>query len=185
MHFTRGFFGAILAIALLGLAGCSSFRVTTDFDPQANFEPLRNYAWLENVRKPSDDPRLHNSLVDSRVRAAVDRELATKGYAKTPASSADFLVTYYLGLETKIDVHTIHSGYGYGYRGYHGRVGSETVVDQYEEGSLLLDILDPRGTELLWRGTASARVRKSSTPEKREERINAAVAAIFAKFPPQ
>ena len=110
MHFTRGFFGAILAIALLGLAGCSSFRVTTDFDPQANFEPLRNYAWLENVRKPSDDPRLHNSLVDSRVRAAVDRELATKGYSKTPASSADFLVTYYLGLETKIDVHTIHSG---------------------------------------------------------------------------
>jgi hypothetical protein len=176
----------MLAIGLVtGLAGCSNIRVTTDFDPQTNFQPLRSYAWLANVRTPSDDPRLHNSLVDTRVRAAVDREFAAKGYSKTQASSADFLVTYYLGLETKIDVHTIHSGYGYGYRGYRGRVGTETMVDQYEEGSILLDILDPAGKELLWRGTASARVSRSSNPEKRENRINVAVAEILAKFPPQ
>ena len=187
MDRTRGFSGALALMGglLLVLPGCSTFRVTTDYDPEANFQELKSYAWLAKIRKPSDDPRLHNSLVDGRVRAAVDRELAAKGYSKAGTSSADFLVTYYLGLEKKINIHTIHSSYGYGYRGWYGGYGGATLVDQYEEGSLLLDILDSEGGDLLWRGTARARVRSSNSPEERQRRINNAVAEILSRFPPQ
>ncbi len=189
MDCTRGFSGVSILVTcglLLGLAvGCSSFRVTTDFDPQTNFQQLQGYAWLATVRKPSDDPRLHNSLVDGRVRAAVDSELASKGYSKTSASSATFLVTYYLSLQNKIDVQTIYSSYGYGHRGWSQSVATDTYVTEYEEGTLLLDILDSKGGDLLWRGSASARVRESSSPEEREARIRDAVAAILEKFPPQ
>jgi len=183
---TRNFPAWLLVTGLLlGLTACSSIQVTTDYDPQTNFTALRSYAWLANARKPSDDPRLHNSLVDARVRAAVDRELAAKGYSKTEPASANLLITYYLGLESKIDVHTIHSSYGYGYRGWYGGMGTETMVDQYDEGSIILDVLDPQGSDLLWRGTGSARVSTSNSPEERENRINQAVSKILASFPPQ
>ena len=185
MHRTRNFSAVWIASGLLSFVACSGIQVTTDYDPQTQFGDLKSYAWLANARKPSDDPRLHNSLVDGRVREAVDRELAAKGYTKTGASSANFLVTYYLGLESKIDIHTIHSSYGYGYRGWYGGMGTETMVDQYDEGSLILDVLDPKGSDLLWRGTGSARVSTSNTPEKREQRINDAVAKILATFPSQ
>jgi hypothetical protein len=187
MKCTRNF-SVVMSVAtglLMGIGACSSIQVTSDYDPQTNFGALRSYAWLANARQPGDDPRLHNSLVDARVRTAVDDVLATKGYRKTAATSANFLVTYYLGLENKIDVHTIHSSYGYGYRGWYGGYGTETMVDQYDEGSIILDVLDPKGSDLLWRGTGSARVSTSNTPEEREKRINEAVAKILASFPPQ
>lgn len=186
MDRTRGIAGISLALTCfaVSLVGCSTFRVSTDYDPQTDFQQLQGYSWLATVRQPGDDPRLHNSLVDARVRAAVDRELAAKGYSKAGGSSGNFVVTYYLGLQDKIDVRTIHTGYGYGYGSWYHGTGRETMVDQYEEGTLLLDILDAEGGDLLWRGSASARVSESSSPEEREKRIQDAVAAILAEFPP-
>ena len=39
----------------------------------------------------------------ARVRGAVDRTLGERGFEKVAEADADFLVTYYLGLETRID----------------------------------------------------------------------------------
>ena len=94
-------------------------------------------------------------------------------------------MTYYVDLESKIDVQTIHRSYGYGYRGRGGVYGTETVVTEYEEGTLLIDIIDASGNGLLWRGSGSTRLSGSATPEKRKERVNTAVAKILEQFPPQ
>jgi hypothetical protein len=74
---------------------------------------------------------------------------------------------------------------GYGYRHWYGGIGTETRVTQCNEGRLVLDILNTKGNDLLWRGSARSRVSESSTPEKREAKINDAVAQILAKFLPQ
>jgi len=58
-------------------------------------------------------------------------------------------------------------------------------VYQYEEGSLVLDVIDPAQSELVWRGTASKAIDRSWTPEERETEVREAVRALLAEFPPK
>jgi hypothetical protein len=55
---------------------------------------------------------------------------------------------------------------------------------QYEEGSLILDFVDPQTKQLIWRGSAKAEVDDVKTPEKREALIDEAVQKILKNFPP-
>ena len=179
--------GLGLGLVLVASIGCQSISVSTDWDTSHDFSQYKSYAWLpEPPDQTAESARLHNALIDSRVREAVNSQLASKGYRYSSIEGADLLVTYYLGLESKIDVDTIYSSYGYGYRGWYGApAGPQTVVRQYEEGSLLLDFLEPKSRALLWRGSASTRVGGNSNPEKSRKTINAAVEKILKKFPPE
>lgn len=179
---------AILSALALCLVGCSNLQVTTDFDPDVDFSNVRSYAWLDQ-RSGVEGENNPNSLLDRRVRGAVDAELLARGLAIADRQSADVLVSYHIGVEKKLDVNTIHSGYGYG-SGWYGSRGrtyagySETYVREYEEGTLLIDLIDPARNELIWRGSGQARVQQASTPEEREKRVREVVGKVLAGFPP-
>jgi hypothetical protein len=177
----------VASLLILGVAlgvGCSGVSVVTDFDPDVEFTGFKKYAWLPDER-PGGDPRLHNDLIDAVVRRSVDGSLAERGFEKVPLASADFLVTYYLGLETRIDVRTVHSSFRYSRRGWSGSVGTDTRVRQYERGTLLIDVLDPSSRRLVWRGSADSRVSSRSDPARRDQQIDDAVRRILDRFPPQ
>jgi hypothetical protein len=55
----------------------------------------------------------------------------------------------------------------------------------YDEGTLLIDVLEPGSQRLLWRGVGRAEVHRISDPAKREERLREAVAKILERFPPE
>ena len=158
---------------------------------QLHFTKIRSYAWLDERSGVEGDRNDVSGLLDQRIRRAIDAELLGKGLANLERASADVLVSYHLGVEKKPDVRTIHSGYGYGggwHRGYgrYGRygAGSEIYVSEYEEGTFLIDLIEPSKKELIWRGSGQARVRRSSSPEDREERIREVVAKVLATYPP-
>lgn len=175
------------ALCALTLA-CSGIAVDHDYDPSADFASLQTWAWLPHAGK-SGDPRLDNALLDSRIRAAVESELAAKGYTRASSGKPDFQVTYHVSVEGKLDVDTVYRDYP---RGGYGRVGyrrggwgyTETRVREYDEGTLLIDVLHAGSGALLWRGSGVATVQEESTPEKRTKRINAAVKKILERFPP-
>lgn len=173
----------ILPIAL-ALAGCSQITVRADHDPSANFGALHTYAWRPEPQQGVADPRFDSTLIDKRVRAAIDRVLASKGYrAAAPGTTADFLVGYHAVVRQKTSAQTINRWYGYRLGGWHG--GPQTYVHDYEEGTLLIDVIDPATMELLWRGSGTGVVDPKASPEKREQRINDAVERILADFPPR
>jgi hypothetical protein len=177
-----------LAIASIAASfACSGIRVTTDYDPKADFSHVRSYAWIDERSGVEGDRADVTSLLDRRVRSAIDAELQHKGIALVDKSAAKVLVSYHLGVETKLDVNTINTGYGgYGYRGYgrYGGISSTTTVSEYQEGTLLIDVIDPAAKQLVWRGSGQARIRQRSTPEERKARIDEAVKEILEKFPP-
>ena len=76
-------------------------------------------------------------------------------------TSADFLVNHHVGIETGFDVRTVHSMHRYGRAGWRGGSVGHTVVTEYERGTLLVDILHAPERRLVWRGTASARLRQN------------------------
>lgn len=57
-------------------------------------------------------------------------------------------------------------------------------IYEYEEGSLILDFVDPKTKNLIWRGSGKAQVDSAMTPESRDKLINEAVAKILKNFPP-
>ncbi len=58
------------------------------------------------------------------------------------------------------------------------------MVTEYDEGTLILDVIDGESRELAWRGVAQAKISRNSSPDQRGRKINEAVSKIFANFPP-
>jgi hypothetical protein len=192
MNYRLAYFSlpSIMAIMLLGLTGCSTMTSHADWDTSANFRTLKTYAWAPGQQPRTGDPRIdNNSFLDQRVRQAVDNTLTTRGYLKTN-SNPDFWVSYQAAIEEKLSATTMPA-YGYltpyGSDLYDYSAWSEdaTMITQYDEGSLIIDVADAKTKKLIWRGTVSDVVDPAKSPEKRQQKINKAVAQAFENFPPQ
>lgn len=173
----------LYVLAPLFVGACASIAVNTDFDPATDFGAYHTYRWVPEPQRATGDVRIdRNPLLDRRVRAAVERHLTAKGFEKRESGEVDFLVAYHASLEGKMDVTTMDRYYGYRRRGV---LVQETMVREYDQGTLVLDIVDARTNELTWRGTAQAEVTGADTPEERTAKIDKAVEKTLAAFPPR
>jgi hypothetical protein len=184
----------VLALAST-VFGCSTMEISYDFDPKANFSGLKTYAWIKKAQKLTGDPRIDgNTILATRIHDAVDAGLAARGFKKA-TSDPDFLVAYHVSLDKRQSVQTLNNYYGYGpgwgygygasYRPGGWAGAPESYVYEYEEGTLILDIVDAKNKELIWRGSAQDEVHFKSTPEKAQAQINEAVDKMLEKFPPK
>jgi hypothetical protein len=179
---------AATAAIALSLAACSGISVRSDYNPQADFSKYTTYAWLPAPQ--TGNPRTDNAIIEGRIKSGVDAALAAKGYKLGTEANANFWVGYHLNIEGQMDVTTVNSYYGYGWgRGYYGGYGAvgypSTSVRYYDQGTLLIDVVDAQAKELVWRGTGEAEVRPDMRPEDRERRLNEAIAKILERFPPK
>lgn len=182
---TRTLLSFLAAIGLV-LPGCSGLRVTSDFDPAVDFSKYGSYAWLPRP-DPTKDPEAarRDGLLIQRIERAVDADLSTKGMRRVePDASPSLLVTEHISVEQKLQVNTTTYGYGYGRWGYYGGGYSDTYVDQYEEGTLVLDFIDAESKQLVWRGSVQTRLRDEKTPDERDRRVREVVQAILDRYPP-
>jgi hypothetical protein len=53
----------------------------------------------------------------------------------------------------------------------------------YREGSLIIDIMDEKSKNLIWRGWAVAPIDRTYPPEQADKLINLAIEKVFRKFP--
>ena len=165
-------------VLLLVFSSCTTVRVVTDYDKEANFGNYSNFAFY----KPGIDKAQISDLDKKRILRAIDNELSAKGMNKS--EKADILVSIFTKERERINVYNNNFGYGWGwnpwyYGGYYGSYVSSTT-----EGSLYIDFIDAKTNELVWQGVGSARLITSGNIEKKEERIREIVREIVAKYPP-
>ena len=186
-------FGVTAALLAFLAAGCSTMEVQVDYDRDREFSRLRTYDWIPEPRTSTGDPRIDdNTILDKRIRRAVEGELNAKGFRKS-TEAPDFWLAYHVTLDQRQSVTTINRYYGYGpgwgwdygYRPHGYRSGRETFVYQYEQGTLLIDIVDPDGRDLMWRGSATDEVSFSASPAAKEKQINEAIQRMLSDFPPK
>jgi hypothetical protein len=160
--------------AMLGSAFAQ--QVKSDFDHQANFSRYKTYSWQE-VKPP-------NSLWDSRIKSAVDAQLAAKGWTQVD-SGGDVAIVAIATSHTERTLQTFYDGMGGGWRwrGFGGMGEATTTEQDYKEGTLLVDLYDAKTKQLIWRGSAEDTV--SNNADKNEKNLNKGVAKMFKKFPPQ
>ncbi|MBK0404326.1 DUF4136 domain-containing protein [Adhaeribacter sp. BT258] len=178
----------------LFLSGCASVPVdvSTDYDRAANFNQFTTFRWFqENPSARRDSTRSYNTFLDKRIRAAVEANLARKGFRMTTANP-DVLVAYDVKVVTKQEVRPDYSyppgwygGYGwwYGYRYNYGysRFAQPMYIDQYQDGTIIIDLIDAKDNELVWRGWGQMEVGSTNVSEAE---VNKIVTKILEKYPP-
>lgn len=175
------------AISIVALAGCSSVTVNYDFDPEYDFSQYKTFQIYQGEGPPGDVLSAH-PLYKKRFATAAAAELSSRGFTEVE-SDPDFVVVLHAGVKDKVHVSNMGSA-GF-YDPWWGPYGGHVTVSQYEEGTLVIDIVDmgkekaDGQKELAWRGTGTAVVSEpSADAAKEQEKANRYVAAILAKFPP-
>ena len=165
----------VAGLAVL-LGACSGMSVSSDYDQSYDFSALHNYAWAEI----SGDKQAADQITLRRVMDATDKELAAKGFAKTDPGQASFLVAIQTGKQEQ----TQYTTYGAG--GWYAGVGMTTTTAQtYDEGTVILDIVDAKKKELVWRGSVTGVVDPGASTDQKVQNVDEAVSKILADFPPQ
>lgn len=164
----KKYFFTILLLLGFALMSCSSISVRTDYDREVSFTKYQTFKWIANPGKKLGRGK-QDSLLDKRIRRAVEHEMEAKGYRFVESGKTDALIVYHIAVQNKVDI----DRYGYWGRRVH--------VKRYKEGSIILDIVDPKTKELIWRGVAQGTVRYL---EGDPERVKEAVFKILETYPP-
>ena len=183
----RVFRAGIAALALL-VAACAGKQVTQDYDPGTDFSGYRTYAWQPQPEEKTGDPRLDAPLLHKRIRAAIDTVLPQQGYQKVD-TAPDFYVQYYVAIKERMDSTRssvyVGGGTGGGGSGVGVSVGIPLGAATYEEGTLVIDILEPEERKLVWRGASTRKLKYADSPEESERLVKEVVAKILSQFPPR
>lgn len=186
---TIKFIGVLISV--LVLSACASMQVSVDYDEKVSFANLKTYNWLPGRPLKSGNPIIDtDNLLHRRIKDEINRWLESHGYSLEPREESDFLVSYYVVTDKKTQITVLNDYYGYplgwgyygGYYGYPG--GSRTYVYEYDVGTLIIDIVNTKTRQLMWRGTAQGEVKELKTPEEKKARIAEAVQSIMKNFPP-
>ena len=177
----RGIMRIFSSLLILFLFSCSSISVKSDFDRGADFSKLKTYRWYDGKPIPGD-ALASNSLAKSRIVNSINQALTKKGFSETKATEADFIIAIHAGSKEKMQV-TNWGGYGW-YDPWWGPYGGRVDVSYYEEGSLVIDIVQKEDKELIWRGVATGVIRDYSDPEDAQAFVDEVVGKVLAEFPP-
>lgn len=170
------------------ILGCSGLRVSQDYDVTTSFSGLKTYDWQSEGHKKTGDIRVDNPLLHIRIRSAIDQSLLGRGFQRVFHRNPDFFVTYQYAVRSKTESNDMSTGVGFGIGsfGRYGGIGVSTggSVSTYDEGILVIDIMDSKNGRLIWRGTGTRRISEHSDPKKLTQRVYEAVEKILAQFPP-
>ena len=165
----------LLASATLGLASCSPFQVKSDYAETANFNMYKTY------KLRIDDLKL-NDIDKDRVLNEVSKQLQMKGLQSS--DNPDLIVNVKANHKKVKDV---QSARPYGMYGWGGPFGwgvgmSRTWTSNYNQGALVLDMIDTKSQKLVWQGIGSGI--SVDSPQAKQKQIPEIVAEIMANYPP-
>ena len=158
----------LVLIFSICVTSCSSVTIDDYFFKTADLTSYKTFDWLS---------RPHAMLIvkegrgqtEKLLKESVNKQLTARGLSQK-ADSPDLLISYLVGAElTNTD-------------DFSDKVGERTA-QQYSEGAILLDFLDAKTRELLWRVAAFGLEDSSPTPEKNKEIIEKTVERMFKNFP--
>jgi len=176
-----------IILILIMLQACSGIQVSQDFEQGFDFSGLKTFAWDANEN--NEWSLTSNELVGRRIIAAIENTLMAQQFSQVDSAQADFLILYNVVVEQRISSSNVSGGVSMGRssRGRHGSIGISTgsQVRTYDEGTLLIDVIDVASDKLVWRGVSSQALPDLSDPQRLTDRINETVEKILAQFPPK
>jgi hypothetical protein len=178
-----------MAAVLLAMGGCAGqgsrekLFIQNQFDSDIDFGAYHSYAWVADDAAWANSVFLKNPELPGMIGTAVDRQLAAKGFGKTSADAANFLMAMSASVQdvTVISKHR-YQGWSHGYnRSALTNVNTATQLDKMSEGTLILEIIDTASEGVVWQSHAAGVI---SRRHELEKAVEAAVARMLEAFPP-
>lgn len=169
-----------VALVVLAAMGCATLNVSSHIQRDLDFAQYRTYDWGPADALPTGDPRLDENLFfQDQVEGAVEKQLAAKGFERSESGPPDLLIHYHASISRRIDVNRVDHDYGYCYD-----EDCRARVIEFEAGTLVLDIVDPKTNRVIWRGWVQGSVEEIlHDQDKMARRIREGVARMLRKLP--
>ena len=181
----------LLVLLVVFTTSCTSFKISSDKHPTADFSNYKSYAWLP----PTDT--IKNSAIDrkkliKKVFVYTNEQLKAHGMG-IDTQNPDLLIRCYTMVQNE-------KGYRYnspikrgidfnvkdkGYPGMYINVSPDYTAlashsVEYEEGALIIEAIDLQTRNIVWSGKSGNALAKT---RKLDERLQKSIAKIFKHFP--
>src|SRR5437868_3385007 len=157
MKFLFSFFLTAVASCLLAACAGNNVTVVTDHDPAGHFGAYKTYTLA-----PPKNGQAMSPSGEAALRDTLRTQLAAREITEAPGKQADLDVVRHAFVQEKTSVQQYtdwgyrHHGswpYRYGYYGmWSGAPVTYLDVNQYHEGTLVLDFVDAHTKKLVFRG---------------------------------
>lgn len=188
----------ILSLVAVLLFSCNPWKYAAEYDHKVDFNSYKTFGLL-NWDRHNDD--IVSPQAKEYILMAIKEELEARGYVYQK-TGAEMLVSIFAIVqeETNYSAYSNHyAGYsGYGSIGVGVSVGSQgtgvgvagygmgpaypyTVYkNDYEVGTLIIDLLDDSKKQIIWQGVASGRL---SNEEATENSVKNKMSRLFGTLP--
>lgn len=181
------------------VSGCSSLQVQVDSDPEFDFTALSKFHVIYTKKDDGKD------FTRSRISTLMARYFEERGYVETDKAAADFYLIFHLDVKEKSEIETnyetmnLYPGIDYydhrpyrpiGLRRVYAdpylmdqRTVATTRTYEYQEGRLVVELLDVKQNAIVWQGIAVDELSALPTQEAKSAYINKVLEAMFRDFP--
>jgi hypothetical protein len=194
-------------ILLLFLFSCASVQIYSDYDRTADFKKYKTFAWLQ--RSDSVHNYWYdNQLIEKNVKYYVTNEMKARGYV-LDIKNPDLILEYHStakkehytvsnpiysnqtnnnfnnnGFNNNFNNNGFNNPYNpsrpYAYNNTPYVVGYNQQQVEYDEETLIIDVVDKSINQMIWRGWAVGSV---SNEQDLEEQLPNDIQKIFLKYP--
>lgn len=166
----------VVAASLAVSAACASAPATkVGWDQNATFSNYHTWAW-----RP--DGSINDPTWARRCQDVLSDQLQSDGLTQVALDAGpDLWAVMHVRLSAETVVTPFDPNWGYAW-------GAWAPLDDYETeipvGTIVVDLVDTRLKQIVWRGRAKDAIDPGKSNEAREEKLRAVLAQLFAGFPP-
>jgi len=163
---------AWILATLLVAAPLVADQKNTDFDPSMDFLKYHTFT-IRQGEIEAKSPELKSPLVRKKIEDSIRSQLQAKGLREV-SGRPDLVVNFRFGAADKRQVETFSTGRW-------GR-GRRVETFRFTEGTLVVNLMDTEGRELVWRGIYRD---DESNPAKISNKLPDDIKKLFSDFPPK
>ncbi|HHF3008017.1 TPA: DUF4136 domain-containing protein [Vibrio diabolicus] len=165
--------GLILWAVMMLVSACTT--VTTDVDKQADFSAYRTFDFGAQAETPT-------SIDGRRIEQGLAEQLEDKGLIKVN-SGGDLYVHHDIVEESELVSSGSSVSFGYGWNSFGVITSSPERYKERKYGKLVVELVDAKANQVVWKGVSSRKLSESMSSEKRESLIEKEIAKMFENYP--
>jgi len=176
----------VLIIPLLSAITLFASDAHSDFDPDVNFSKFKTFSFIGG-HELENSGILANPATRERIKNFISGVMETRGLMEVPPDENPTLdVRYWVSVRQKQDITDVTrpamwGGFPAYWTGPWYYSYEEYVVQNYVEGTLIIDWIDPTTRELVWRTFLLQKI-EDRTEAYEEAKKN--LTKAFGEFPP-
>ena len=183
----------VVSLLLTGVVALAGVKVRADFDKEYDFTKPKTFGWhpdgageVKMLQQSGDDPVKLNERFEPVFKDAIATELAKRGLVLATNGKPDIVIHYYVLIgpnsESQFRGQFVGAVPPWGLPDF---AMTTTSFKVFEQGTVVLDLMDAARKEIVWRGVAETEIQRQRMPAERDARIRAGMADLLKKFPPK